>query len=67
MAFQILGSIIGLIIGSLLVWFVILPALNYRDIGFWFIAGIRENPPKGYRYRGQYARPLWKKVIKGDD
>ena len=58
---QLVSGFIGYILGVLVVWLVVLPALNYRDVGFWWIAYIRENPPKDYEYCGALAKPIWRK------
>jgi hypothetical protein len=58
---QCIGAFIGIILGLLTVWLIILPALYYREWGFWWIAFVREDPPDEYEYQGPYERPLFKK------
>jgi hypothetical protein len=53
------GGCVGLFIGVLLLWLVLLPLLYYRHFGFYLIAFIREKPPKGYRYNLYGDYPLW--------
>ena len=59
---QICGGFAGIFIGALFIWLVLHPALSYHETGFWWIAFIKENPPKGYRYF--HTPPHWRKVDK---
>ena len=56
-----MNGLMGIVIGVFLLWLVMLPALLYRDFGYWFVLFIKEDEPDNYEYQGMYARPMFKK------